>query len=290
MRCRGACWLLLVPVLAVVALLPGCEGGTVPTGKRRAPTGGDLEASRKELKPKGYGTVSGKVTFEGTPPVRALIAMGSNEGDCHRGATPDEIRDEKWVVSAAGGVKNAVVIIQPPEGFYFHVPDEHRKDLADVKLHQPHCAFQPHVFTVFPVYFDGKVNVATGQKVFITNDAPFSHNYNIMNSAKNVPGGTLPGGKNETVEVLGLEPQSGPIAIKCDIHNWMRTYGFILDHPYVAITGDDGSFTIKNAPLGVEVRVVAWHEGPGFFNGTDEGTPATLADKQTITLPSLKAR
>ncbi len=288
MRLRPVGWLLMVPVLAAVALLPGCEGGTVSTGKRRERGGGDVEeAARKELKPKTYGTVSGKVSYDGTAPVRAAIDMGSNTNSCHAGASEDEILQEKWIVSSSGGVKNVVVVLQPPPGFYFSVPKEHYEGLQDVKLHQPHCAFKPHVWTLFPKYFDGKTFVATGQKLVVTNDAPFQHNYNI--DSQSMRGGqTLPSGSSAAI--TGLDPQNGPVTIKCDIHNFMRTYGFVLDHPYVAITKDDGTFTIPNAPLGVELRVVAWHEVASFFNGGEEGTAATLADKQTITLPAIKAK
>ena len=37
-------------------------------------------------------------------------------------------------------------------------------------------------------------------------------------------------------------------------------------HPYFAITGPDGSFEIKNAPVG-KCRMVVWHEKAGFLGG-----------------------
>ena len=50
--------------------------------------------------------------------------------------------------------------------------------------------------------------------------------------------------------------------IKCDIHAWMNSYVGIVDHPYFAVTGTDGSFTISNVPAGKQtIRV--WHEALG---------------------------
>ena len=77
---------LVVPVLAVLAWLPGCEGPA--PGKKRPRVEGEGEAAaRKELKAAAWGTVSGKIAYDGTPPARPAIAMGANEGSCHAGAT-----------------------------------------------------------------------------------------------------------------------------------------------------------------------------------------------------------
>ena len=46
---------------------------------------------------------------------------------------------------------------------------------------------------------------------------------------------------------------------KCDVHGWMNAYVGVLDHPYFAVTGDDGKFDIGNLPPGDYV-VEAWHE------------------------------
>ena len=37
----------------------------------------------------------------------------------------------------------------------------------------------------------------------------------------------------------------------------------LFDHPYAAVTKEDGTFEIKNVPTDVKLKVVAWHEGPG---------------------------
>jgi hypothetical protein len=51
----------------------------------------------------------------------------------------------------------------------------------------------------------------------------------------------------------------------------MNAKVWAMDPPYIARTDKDGTFTIKNVPTGVELHVVAWHEGlpkGGYFAET----------------------
>ncbi len=50
--------------------------------------------------------------------------------------------------------------------------------------------------------------------------------------------------------------------LKCDVHFWMVSYLHVLTHPFFAVTGDDGSFTIPNLPPGT-YTIEAWHEKLG---------------------------
>jgi hypothetical protein len=52
------------------------------------------------------------------------------------------------------------------------------------------------------------------------------------------------------------------LKFKCDIHPWMAGYVSVTNHPYFAVTGDDGSFEIKNVPAG-SYTVEAWQEDLG---------------------------
>ena len=47
------------------------------------------------------------------------------------------------------------------------------------------------------------------------------------------------------------------IPVKCQVHPWMKSYINVVSHPFYAVTGEDGSFTIKGLPPGnytLEVR------------------------------------
>jgi hypothetical protein len=52
------------------------------------------------------------------------------------------------------------------------------------------------------------------------------------------------------------------IEIKCDIHPWMRAYLGVFDHPYFALSGEDGRFALEDLPPG-EYTVQVWHERLG---------------------------
>jgi hypothetical protein len=40
------------------------------------------------------------------------------------------------------------------------------------------------------------------------------------------------------------------IPVKCQIHPWMKAYIGVVAHPFFAVTGDDGTYTIKGLPPG----------------------------------------
>ena len=64
----------------------------------------------------------------------------------------------------------------------------------------------------------------------------------------------MPKGADLTFEFPAAEPF---LRFKCDVHPWMFSYVSIFDHPYFAVTGADGSFTIKNVPDGKYTLVIA---------------------------------
>ena len=52
------------------------------------------------------------------------------------------------------------------------------------------------------------------------------------------------------------------VPFKCDVHGWMNAYVGVLDHPYFAVSKEDGSFEIKGLPPGT-YTIEAWHEKLG---------------------------
>ena len=52
------------------------------------------------------------------------------------------------------------------------------------------------------------------------------------------------------------------VPLKCDVHPWMQSYIGVVDHPFFAVTGTDGSFSIDGLPAGDYV-LEAWHEELG---------------------------
>lgn len=215
------------------------------------------QAGKKAIEGKSTGTIKGKVTLDGDAPVGAKVKIDQSNKDvahCMKGDTDDLT----WVVGKDKGLGNVIVYLKAPAGSYFKVDTSKKTWKDEVVIDQPFCAFMPHVSLLFPEY-EGK---PTGQKLLIKNSAPILHNSrysgsSFKNPAKNY---TIPAGKNESV-VLKADTQA--ITLSCDAHKWMEAYIWAFDHPYAAITKDDGTFEIANAPMGVEVDLWGWHESDG---------------------------
>ena len=132
-----------------------------------------------------------------------------------------------------------------------------------LELRQPYGAFRPHASVLFPQYRNQENKVEkTGQTLAVHNDtdnAPGGKPGGIVHNTKwpfeNIT--TAPGDRKANIE---LTSSKKPVVFQCSIHPWMHAYVWVFDHPYFAVTDENGEFEIKNVPAG-GVRVVAWHEG-----------------------------
>jgi hypothetical protein len=67
------------------------------------------------------------------------------------------------------------------------------------------------------------------------------------------------------MESFAREEDAPPIPVKCNVHPWMKAYIAVVGNPYFQVTGDDGSFTLKNVPPGT-YTLTAWHETYGSMD------------------------
>ena len=61
--------------------------------------------------------------------------------------------------------------------------------------------------------------------------------------------------------------------VNCNIHPWMQAHILIQDHPYMAVSGEDGTFEIKNLPAGKQ-NFLFWHES-GYVRNAKVGPGKT---------------
>jgi hypothetical protein len=264
---------LLVPVLALTFSVAGCGEKEKP----KAADGGKKASGDKGAQPapagapepivaKSTGVLKGKIEFDGEPPAAEDFTQRMKEhkdGDiCLKGPT----KSSKWVVDSNKGVKNVVVWLKAPANKFFQLSDEQKKWSGDQpKVDQPFCAFEPHVTVLFPSYFDGKKQIPTGQKFKVLNSADIAHNTNWSGNALVNPG------KNETIKAHGdvdvpIKPAKDErtgedlVTLRCDLHKWMDAFVYAFDHPFAAVTKEDGTYEIKGVPTGVELEVCYWHE------------------------------
>jgi len=81
------------------------------------------------------------------------------------------------------------------------------------------------------------------------------------------------------------------VPFKCDVHGWMNAYVGVLDHPFYAVTGADGSFSLKGCPGDVHRRGVAREARHANTDGHGRGDrdQGCRDDVQALTCPSADA-
>jgi hypothetical protein len=52
------------------------------------------------------------------------------------------------------------------------------------------------------------------------------------------------------------------VPLECNVHGWMHASVGVMSHPFFAVSGADGAFTISNLPAGT-YELEAWHEKLG---------------------------
>jgi hypothetical protein len=108
------------------------------------------------------------------------------------------------------------------------------------------------------VYIPQILAVQTGQKIMVKNSDHVMHN---VHTTPKSPGnkeenkGQAPGAQDLTFTISAPEDF---LRFKCDVHSWMFSWVTVVDHPYFAVTGADGTFTIKDVPPG-KYKLVALH-------------------------------
>ena len=237
----------ILGVMAVTAALAvACGGGSTP--ERPAAT----------AKADGPGSVTGKVSFDGEPPVRTPVKMAADP-NCKPG--PESL-SETTVVSADRGLKNVFVYVKDGLGNAVY-----ESPVAPISLDQMGCRYEPHVFGVF-----------VGQPVEIKNSDPTLHNVHAIPKNNEEFNFGQQDQKAPVVTKTFTKPEIG-VSFRCDVHGWMRSYANVVTHPFFAVTKEDGSFEIKGLAPGT-YTIEAWHERLGTQTQQvtiSESAPAVMA-------------
>ena len=187
-----------------------------------------------------FADIKGTINFEGNAPDPEQIDMSAVK-ECAQ-QHPDGAFDESVVVND-GKLANVIISVK-------EAPAGGQAPTAPAVLDQKGCQYKPHVLAVM-----------VGQPIAVRNDDPFLHNVHslaIDNPAFNFGQPNVdPGRKVDPMKVAER------FKIKCDVHPWMSAHVSVFDHPFFAVSKEDGTFTIPgNLPDG-EVTLVAWHEKLG---------------------------
>ncbi len=129
--------------------------------------------------------------------------------------------------------------------------------------------------------------VRVGQSVECMNTSTIAmsvHNFPLKNQAVNMMIRPLTK-PNAGILWTPKREESLPMKVASDLHPWMAAYWLALDHPYAAITNQQGRFVIENLPPGKHI-VEIWHERVGFIERKLEVTiePGQITAQPTITV------
>ncbi|MFK8110915.1 MAG: methylamine utilization protein [Rubripirellula sp.] len=199
-----------------------------------------------------------KIRFEygGDAPKAGAVKVNKDVDFCGK----NKLVDERLLVNPTNkGVKNVVVYVYTGRGgskLDKVEPVNNKHTLAN-----QNCRFEPHI-----------VIAQAGDTLEVTNPDKVGHNANLSffnNKQQNL---MIPAAQNKLVPLEETEP--APIPVDCNIHPWMKAYLVVLDHPFAAVSNEDGELTIKGLPTGDELTFRVFHES-GSINEVTVGGKKT---------------
>jgi len=187
------------------------------------------------------GDVTGKVAFEGSAPKMARLMMNADPvcGKAHK----DPVLSEEVVVNKNGTLKNVLIYVKEGLGSRkFDAPS------GKVVFNQQGCQYSPHV-----------LGIQTGQELEVLNSDPTLHNVHSLSKDNAQFNIAQP---KQGMKLTKKFDKAETFKVKCEVHTWMGAYIGVFTNPFFAVTGDDGSFSLKKLPAG-DYTIEAWHEKYG---------------------------
>jgi hypothetical protein len=226
--------LIWFSTLVVVLLLTAC-------GKKEAENKEETTTAPAEqptpIDQSTVGEITGKVSFEGQEPKLAMIHMDQDPVCVSKHSEAVHVEDGE--VNSNGTLPNVFVYVKEgAEKYTFATPAE------AVTLDQNGCQYKPHV-----------LGIMVGQTIHVISSDPTTHNIhpqpkdNREWNRSQAPGAPPIDDKFARPEVM--------VPVKCNQHPWMKAYIGVVKNPFFAVTGSDGTFTLKGLPPG-DYTIEAW--------------------------------
>jgi hypothetical protein len=215
-----------------------------------------------------WGSLKGRFVVDGMP--AQLPPLVVDKDDFCKKSDPI---NELVVVGDDHGLANAVVYVFLGRRGKIDVHPDYAAQLSDpVVLDNQGCSFHPHIALA-----------RIGQTIDIKNSDPVGHNTKI-DGRSNKFNQTIPAG--EVIPYKAQQAEVSPAPVNCSIHTWMFGHLLVQDHPYMAVSAEDGTFEIKNLPAGKH-EFQFWHEAPGNLSGLKfSGGSTDRRGRAELTIPA----
>ena len=191
------------------------------------------------------GDITGKITLKGTPPPEKAIVVDATCGKARTDQGLEAAKTRFYAVGKDGALADVFVYLKSGVTAKPAVP------ATAAVIDQKGCEYTPYI-----------VGAMVGQKIHVKTSDPALHNVHptpVVAGNKEYNKAHLPG--SPPLE-FSWDNQEILLRFKCDVHPWMFAYVGVVDHPYFAVSGADGSFKIADVPPG-KYTVEAFHRKSG---------------------------
>jgi len=198
-------------------------------------------------------TIQGTIRYVGAPIEKKKTAVTIDQYICGKEKEPEDL-----LLSSNNGIRNAVVSLQ-------NVPPGAKRDwnFPAAKMDQKQCSFIPRVVIV----------PAGGTVEFLNSDRLL---HNVRSAGKENPPFNRAQPHARSISFAFKQPEL--LRVDCDLHSWMRGWVVVAEHPFYALTNEQGEFTLENVPRG-KYTLQVWQESLG--NVTQE---VVVGDKGATTV------
>jgi len=185
-------------------------------------------------------TLKGNVRYAGARVEKKTVPVTIDQYLCGKEKEAGDL-----VLSSTSGIRNVVVSLHGvPAG------SKAPANGAPVKMDQKQCVFVPRV-----------VVVPVGGTVEFLNSDRLLHN--VRGSGKENPPFNRAQPHARTISIVFKSPEI--LRVDCDLHSWMRGWIVVAEHPFYAVTNEEGEFVFENVPPG-KYKLQAWQETLGRAN------------------------
>ena len=182
-------------------------------------------------------TIKGNVRYAGPTIEKKRTSVTIDQYVCGKEKEPEDL-----LIAPNNGIKNAVVSLQN-----FSSDAKRDWNLPPAKMDQKQCSFTPRV-----------VIVPVGGTVEFLNSDRLLHN--VRGAAKENPPFNRAQPHARSISFSFKQPEI--LRIDCDLHSWMRGWVIVAEHPFYAVTNEQGEFSLENVPPG-KYKLQIWQETLG---------------------------